>query len=277
MTSLRRQILLKAFKLFDLVVMVLSFALATVVVYYQNGMVSFAEFLTMRVKVQNFALFLGFLLVWHIIFSLFGLYHSRRLSTRRTEVIDIIKATSLGTLTIFISAIMFNIEMVTPVFLGVFWAGSNAIAVMSRLVLRYTLARIRVQGRNLRHMLIVGTNQRAIQFAQKRKELGYLLVGFVDDEWAEIGEFLKSGHSLVAHLNDFPAFLRDRVVDEVVIGLPMKSFYDQASRIVALCEEQGIVIRFLSNIFNLKLAQSKIEQFQDDPLVKRWTSLFLWF
>jgi len=274
MTSLRRQILLKAFKLFDMLVMVLSFVLATVVVYYQNGMVSFDEFLSLRVKVQNFALFLGLLLVWHMIFSLLGLYHSRRLSTRRTEVIDVIKATSLGTLTIFISAIMFSIEMVTPVFLGVFWAGSNAIAIVSRLVLRYTLVRIRVPGRNLRHMLIVGTNQRAIQFAQKiesRKELGYLLVGFVDDEWAEIGEFQKSGYPLVTDFNDFPNFLRDRVVDEVVIGLPMKSLYDQASRIVALCEEQGIIARFLSNIFNLKLDSSKIERkierFEDDTVI----------
>ena len=69
MIPLRRQILLKAFKLLDLLVMAFSFALTTWVVYYQTVSVSFDEFLLMRVKVQNFALFLGFLLIWHLSFS----------------------------------------------------------------------------------------------------------------------------------------------------------------------------------------------------------------
>jgi exopolysaccharide biosynthesis polyprenyl glycosylphosphotransferase len=137
-------------------------------------------------------------------------------------------------------------------------------------MLRYTLEQIRIRGRNLRHVLIVGTNPMAIRFAQKiekKPELGYRLIGFVDDEWDGTREFRETGYALASNFNDLPAFLRDRVVDEVVISLPMNSFYQEASRIVALCEEQGIRVRFLSNIFNVKRARLEIEQFEDDSVV----------
>jgi exopolysaccharide biosynthesis polyprenyl glycosylphosphotransferase len=266
----RRKILLETFKLFDLLVMVFAFGLATVASYYQTGAVSFSDFLSMRIKIQNFGLFLGFLIAWHIIFSLFGLYHSRRFSTRLNEAIDVIKATSIGSFLIYAASILLKIWLVTPIFVAVFWIGSSAITILSRLALRYTMEWARLRGRNLRHMLIVGTNPRAIQFAQKieaKPDLGYRVIGFVDDEYAENGAFKKSSYELVASLNNISTYLKDHVVDEVVISLPMKSFYDQASRIVTLCEEQGVIVRFLSNMFNLKPGLSKVDRFEDDSVI----------
>jgi exopolysaccharide biosynthesis polyprenyl glycosylphosphotransferase len=274
MTSLRRKVLRKAFKLFDLLVMACSFALAAWTVYYQIVDISFGQFLSMRVKALNLGLFLGFLLVWRGVFYLFGLYRSRRFSTRWAEIIDVIKATSSGTLVIYITSILFRIQMVNPTFIAVFWTASSAIAISSRLLLRYALEQARIRGRNLRHMVIVGTNPRAVQFAQKieeKPELGYRIIGFVDDQWAGIGEFRKTGYAMVADFNDFPTFLRERVIHEVVVCLPVNSFYQQASRIIALCEEQGIIVRFLSSIFNLKLGRSKTEQFEDDSVVAVYT------
>ena len=103
-----------------MLVTVFSFALTTWVLYGQAGAISFDEFLSMRLRVQNFLLFLGFLWAWHLSFSFFRLYHSKRLSNRTTEAIEITKATSLGTLAMFTSALIFRIEMITLVFLGVF-------------------------------------------------------------------------------------------------------------------------------------------------------------
>jgi len=76
--------------------------------------------------------------------------------------------------------------MVTPVFLLSFWAVSTAATFLIRIGMRYTLNGIRRSGRNLRYLLIVGTNSRAVQFARKiesQPELGYVIAGFVDDQW----------------------------------------------------------------------------------------------
>src|SRR4030042_3816140 len=238
MMYLRRQILLQAFKLFDLLVVVFSFASATFVVNYQADVTYFMHFLSLRIKIVNFGLFLGFLIAWYIIFSVFGLYHSRRLSTRLNEIRDLVMATSCGTLMIFLVSIVFSIEMITPLFLVVFWDISSAITILSRLVLRYVLGWIRLHGRNLRHLVIVGTNPRAIEFAKKiesKPELGYRIIGFVDNEWSGIQEFQKNGYRLVSNLSLFPDFIREHVVDEVAISLPVRSFYSQISQIVTRC------------------------------------------
>src|SRR5438128_1731860 len=163
MITFRRRILLGALKLFDVALMMFSFAVASLPVLYQGGSVSFAHFLSLRIKVGNFVLFAVLLLVWHVIFVSFGLYHSKRLSTQRAEVIDLLKATSLGTLSIFTATILFRIRMVPPAFLTVFWAVSTITAVTSRYVLRSLLHRIRISCRNLRNVVIVGTNRGAIE------------------------------------------------------------------------------------------------------------------
>src|ERR1035438_6616376 len=113
MTSLRRRLLLRAAKLFDLVLMVFSFGLATVLVAHQTAAASLGQFFSMRIKVANFVIFALLLLGWHIVFSSLGLYGSKRLSSRWKEVFDVVKAATLGSGIVFIAAIFLHIRMVT--------------------------------------------------------------------------------------------------------------------------------------------------------------------
>ena len=270
MTSFRREILIKAFMVLDLGVMAVTFIVAALSVPHRTATVSFTKFLSMRIKVQNIVVFLGLLLAWHVIFSIFGLYESKRLSDRKNEVKDVLKATFAGTLVILLAALLFRIRTVTPTFLATFWVLSSSIAICLRLVLRLVLGWLRVHGRNLRQMLIVGTNPRAVRFAQSiesRPELGYRLIGFVDEKWAGNKDFQETGYAVAVDFEHFPQFLREHVVDEVAIALPMKSFYPQAARIVAVCEEQGILVRFLSSIFSLRLAPAKSDTSEPEVVI----------
>jgi exopolysaccharide biosynthesis polyprenyl glycosylphosphotransferase len=270
MTRLRRRILLQAAKLFDLALMVFSFGLATVLVAQQAPATSLADFLSMRIRVQNFAIFALLLLAWHVVFSSLGLYSSKRFSTRWAEALDIAKAATLGSAIIFVAAIFLRIRMVTPLFIVIFWVASTLMGAGSRLLLRSMLAGVRRRGRNLRQMVVVGTNPRAIRFARKlefRPELGYRIAGFVDDAWHGLAEFRKTGYPLVSDFAGFHGFLREHVADEVVVALPMQSSYAQAARIAALCEEQGVIVRVLSDIFNLRLARSRAGEFEDDTVI----------
>jgi exopolysaccharide biosynthesis polyprenyl glycosylphosphotransferase len=274
MTTFRRRLLIETAKAFDLAAMIFSFGLATVMVAYETPTVSLTQFLSMRIKLGNFALFACFLIVWHIVFSGFGLYGSRRLSMRSEELLDTLKATSVASAILFIAAISLRIGMITPQFVMLFWMGSTAVTLSSRVFIRFVLAKVRNRGRNIRHLLIVGTNCRAMRFAQRiqaRPELGYRLIGFVDDEWFGLGEFQKSGHTLVSDLESLPLFLRDRVVDEVIVALPMESSYRQAAHAAAVCEEQGILVRLLGDIFNLRLARSRAAEFEGEAVITLYT------
>ena len=276
MSSTRRKLLLNAFKLFDVGLMIFAFMAAALAVLQLNRTVTITEFFSMRVKIQNFAIFWLLVFAWHLIFSLSGLYTSRRLSNRRGEIGDLIKATSLGTFVILLGAIVFHITLVTAVFLALFWLVSTCLTVASRLLLRVILAAVRKRGRNLRNIVIVGTNGRALAFARRLislPELGYRIAGFVDQNWQGLEAFRRSGYALTSDFGGFPLFLRKSVVDEVVMALPFRSMHDQGSRIAALCEEQGITVRVLTNLFDLKIARSSTEELEgeSDPLVTHST------
>ncbi|MBI4643509.1 MAG: sugar transferase [Deltaproteobacteria bacterium] len=229
--------------------------------------------IALRLKVTNMILFLGFALIWHALFSRFGLYHSRRLSTRQAEVIDAITATSLGTLVLFLMSVIFHIQLATPLFLFFFWVYTSGTTILTRLILKHALEHLRAGGKNLHNVLIVGTNHRALQFAKKidsRLELGYHILGFVDNQWVGTEKFLESGYPLVANFSTLPAFLRDNVVDEVVIDLPVESLHDEIRHIISQCIEQGVVVRFISYnyLFLRKVpAHAKIDLLEDTILV----------
>ena len=167
MHTLRRQILLKTFRLFDLVIMVGWFTIAVAVEVYFTTHVTFDAFIAMRIKGQNFAIFMIFMLAWHLIFRSFNLYETRRLSSRKQEIFDLLKAITLGVGLVAAGATLFRIRLATPLFLLVFWAGTLGTTMAARLALRAILVSLRRRGHNLRHLVIVGINRRAIEFAHK--------------------------------------------------------------------------------------------------------------
>src|ERR1700693_3799452 len=158
MSNARRKLLLNALKLSDLTLMILAFMVAALAVLHQSRTLTITEFFSMRVKIQSFAIFSLLVFAWHLIFSLSGLYASRRLSNRRGEVVDVINVTSLGTFVMLLGAIVFHIKLVTAVFLAVFWLVSTCTTVVSRLLLRVILTAVRKRGRKLRDMVVVGTS-----------------------------------------------------------------------------------------------------------------------
>ena len=85
MTAVGRRIVVYALKLSDLVLMSSCFACSAVPLASKSSALSIAQFFSMRVKIQNLALFIALLLIWHAVFSLLGLYDSGRLSSRRAE------------------------------------------------------------------------------------------------------------------------------------------------------------------------------------------------
>lgn len=275
----RRRILLEIFKLLDSAIMVGAFALAAWLSFNrQIGGISFEQFFEMRIKVQNFVLFLGFLYLWRMLFSAHGLYRSMRLSARSVEIKSVIKATSVGAVALFVASMVFNIRMMTPLFIGLFWVADTAMTLLSRLASRRVLAWVRVRGRNLRYVLIVGTNPRAVRFAREiesRPELGYRLLGFVENDWRGNEEFNGSGYRVVSDFDGFSSFICEEVVDEVVICLPIKSFYDRIKLMAMLCAEQGIIVRHLSDFFNLELAQSERDVFAGIPITSHYTGAML--
>ena len=273
MNNFRRKILMIAYKLSDLLIMIGSFMAVTIIVSHDMETISLQQFLNMPIKIVNFVLFVVFLLLWHSIFTFFDLYSSRRLASVKTEIEDILFATSMGTFFIYALLLLFSIKIITTGFIAMFWLVSICITVLARLIMRYFLKWARCRGRNLRYILIVGTNSRAVEFARKiesEPELGYVVSGFVDEEWEGNGKLEKFGWKLVSDFKGFIGFIRNNVVDEVLVSLPVKSYYQEIANMMNVCENQGIVVRQISNIFNTRFSKLKLENIENEPVVSHY-------
>src|SRR5262249_45976776 len=110
---------------------------------------------------------------------------------------------------------------------------------------------------NLHHILVLGTNARAIAFGQRIEampERGYRVLGFADNDWWGIEEFKGSGFRIACDQEGLQDFLRKNVVDEIAIYLPLRSFYERAAEVARLAKQQGILIRLDTDIFDLKFS-----------------------
>lgn len=268
--DLRRRLLLDALRLGDVVVMAVAFALGFALSAYQLSPGQMLEFLSIRVRLSNILLFLGFALAWHVILQSQGLYRSRRLASIFSEWWDIGKAVALGTLLLASLALVLSLSAVNRVFLGTFFVVALVGTWAMRGMLRLLLEEVRRRGRNLRNVVIVGCGPRGAFLGRRirqRPDLGYLLLGYIDDIPAPESPAHGGPEKRLGALSDARDVLTRLAVDEVVVALPVKSYYDKISEIIAMSEELGLIVRMPADFFRLEVAQADVDYLDRIPIV----------
>lgn len=257
-------------KISDLSLLLVSLGLTIVYRYSPENNLGFAvDYLSERVKVSNALLGAGLLITWHLGFAVQGLYLSHRLSTQREEIKEIARAILLSAVSLIVGAEIGNWPTINATTVAVFAMLSIALIGGMRVLLRLNLRRLRRQGHNVKSLLLVGGGARGRRFAaqvQRRQDLGYKLLGFVDSDPA-FGNVEISGVAWLGTLDELPRILADEVIDEAAIALPIKSQYSRIEAAVALLEEQGITTHLLSDLFPQKLARSQPAEFDGVPVV----------
>jgi len=185
-------------QLFDLIALTFSYGFATALLYSNMRSTTLAEYLTYRVKIVNLFHFGLFLLVWHGIFSLCDLYVSKRLATLYSENHRSMKATTLSAVFLLAAGNVFRLYTITGAILDDLLGDGHPADLGEPRRDSAVLRMLRARGKNTRVMLILGTNRRAIEFAkriQSRPELGYQILGFVDDGWDGLQAFHQHGQT----------------------------------------------------------------------------------
>jgi exopolysaccharide biosynthesis polyprenyl glycosylphosphotransferase len=255
--EIRRGILLRVLMAIDVGLLMLSFGLAIVLTTNAVKWTTFTSFFATSVSLLSCVLFAIALFLGHGVLVMCRLYESKRMSTKSAEVQDVLRAMTLLTACLWCEAKLFHVSDMPVSFLVAFWAVGTLLIIVTRLLLRSVLGGIRKRGRNLHHVLILGTNARAVGFGRRIEtmpELGCRVLGFVDDEWHGMEEFRESGFRLACHYDGLAEFLRKNVVDEIAIYIPLRSFYERAAEIAQLAKHHGILVRLDTDIFDLKFA-----------------------
>lgn len=259
-----RENLGNSLKILDLAVMVSCFTLAAVLIAPDLDVATIREFMGIRISLGNFILFGTFVTLWHLLFCAFGLYGNSLHWNGYRKAIDVIKATSIGTCTIVALAVPFEISFIDARFVLAFWSSSSFFSFSGRYVIREILTHLNGQEANRRRVLIIGANNRSMAVARQMvadKEGDCTLIGFVDDTTAHAKHFEDTGFELVASFDDIADYLGKTTIDEVLVCLPIKSRADDIVNVVSICEEQGISVGILRDLFEWDRARSNIRQF----------------
>ncbi|MHC1789509.1 exopolysaccharide biosynthesis polyprenyl glycosylphosphotransferase [Solidesulfovibrio sp.] len=97
------------------------------------------------------------------------------------------------------------------------------------------------------NLLIVGANARGEELYKESLSfpfLGFSVVGFVDD-----ADHTGGNITLLGGLNDLVSILREKVVDVLVVCLPIRSHYDATITAMHAAESQGISCESLGSFF----------------------------
>ena len=105
--------------------------------------------------------------------------------------------------------------------------------------------------------LIVGSGRRAgllrAQLAQRYSP--FQIYGCVDDEY--VGTDLQRD-SYLGKIGDLEAILKAHPVESVLIGLPMKSKYDEIQRVIRICEAIGVESQYMQDLFETSHARMEV-------------------
>lgn len=220
-------------------------------------------------KLESTLFFAGVLLSWSIALSSMWLYQSKRLATWQDELLDAMKAVGFCTLILAAMILVAEWHIVPKRFLLVFAGTAFLLFGLIRIYKRAFLRQLRLNGRNLRSVIVVGAGKRGQEIAKLLKEktdIGYNFLGFVDDLKAE---------NVLGKIGEMPDILVKNVVDEIIICLPIKTFYDKMETIAKAAELQGITVRVYSDLFNLRLARAVPGQISETPILSLYTGPLL--
>ncbi|MBW2543658.1 MAG: sugar transferase [Deltaproteobacteria bacterium] len=199
----------------------------------------------------------------------FGIYRSSRASTLVEEFQTLFRGVALGLLVVASISFFFR-ELYFGRFVVLACVGLNLILQgMSRVAFHKLEERMRRSGEHDVPVLIAGTGVSAIRLLQKLQdhpEIGYQVVGFVDDSDDEERKDVAN-RPVLGHIDDVREIAIEHGVREVFVAMPSLSHTRMLS-IVLDCEDLGMTFRVVTNLFEVLTAGTPIDLVDDLPLVR---------
>ena len=258
-----------AFRILDVVLFLFSFYLA----YYNRHGYFSPDILSYPIQYQVFLA--GYLIFWVFISKHFQLYSAKRLSGFKNEVFDVSKVIIICIIVGIILGFFIRDYPLSRVFLLEIFIFQLFGMITFRYALRKFLKFIRGRGYDYRQVLFVGRNIRSAKMLNKIKEspeFGIRILGFLDTpNNIDIAQSFPK-HELLGNVSELEKTLRETVVDEVFIFLPIKSHYSEIQQILETCEKAGVEVKLLADIFNLNLSRSMITQHEDINVINIYTA-----
>ena len=203
-----------------------------------------------------------------VIFKFEGLYVSRRGVSWLDRSVTIFSGTLVGLAALIVALFLYRPFFYSRLMFA--YAGLAAVLVLStfRLILGLVLGRLRRQGIGVERLLIIGAGDRGRMLMRNivaRPELGYRVVGFLDDDpvrqMTNLGRFPALGP-----IRGLARVLSEHRPDVVVVALSA----DQHNQILAIlneCERHHVTVKVVPDLYEMTLNRVAVDDINGIPLI----------
>lgn len=208
-------------------------------------------------------------------FYIFKLYKSIWRYASIDELNSVIFGVTAGTVASFLYGLIVGYRLPYSAYF-VMWAltimASGGIRFLRRVIGSIEMAPREVV-KNSKRTLIIGAGDAGamiVREMKKRPEIGYIPVGFIDDEESKTGKLIH-GVPIIGRRNDIIQIVNDKDIDEILIAMPSTDDKDRRE-IISICSETGCKLKTVPGIYELidgKVTMSQIRDVEIEDLLGR--------
>ena len=206
--------------------------------------------------------------IYMFIYYACSVYAPKRTVRRRFEIYGIVKANTIGIITLIIILYMIIREInYSRSVMVLFYLFNVFFTSCFRLSLRKGLRTIRSRGYNLKHILLVGYSRAAEEYIDRltdNPQWGYVACGILDDH-VPAGTLYK-GVKVLGRLGNLEVILPENKLDEIAISLSLKD-YHHLEDIVSICEKSGVHTKFIPDYNSLIPTKPYTEDLMGLPVI----------
>jgi len=232
------------------------------------------------------------LVVWPVVLHFHGLYQGRRGRSRIDEALTIVVAVLLATVLLSVFIAWYHQPVQRPdgsaelfsysrSFLGLFAVMNLLFLVIERNVIRRALRRVRLKGHNLQKILVAGAGALGKEVTSKiqaHAELGFEVVGFVDDDPGKAGRSFFDA-PVLGPMSDIDQIINEHKVDQVFVTLPLEA-HKKMMKMLQSISRECVEIKLIPDVLQYATIKATLEDLDGMPVInlsqvplQGWSSL----
>jgi putative colanic acid biosynthesis UDP-glucose lipid carrier transferase len=243
----------------DILILIVSFLTGAYLAKRHAGMASGF----MRLGALEIYLLFFFCLAWNFGARIFGLYDEFYNRSLRIEMIALGENILLQVFVVVAILFAAKSQTLSRFFVFTYYILLLVLLTLWKTFLGLFFSWLHKKGRNLSHILIIGSGSVARSFADTvtaNHHLGFRLKGFVADE-----PHPGMGELYIGKIGRLASVLEHEKIDEVIIAFPYTAI-EEIGAVIAICENYPTQVRIIPEYFKFMNVRFRISRFGAFPL-----------
>ena len=228
----------------------------------------FGESAILSKSFSDFMFLLIFIIPGYLLlYQAFSLYTPLRMQGRRLVLSNVIKANTLGVLTIIAMLYIFDENDYSRLTFIIFYFVNISLEWGTRMLIFYIQRDLRKKGHYQKQVLLVGYSRAAEEYIDRileNPQWGYVVRGVLDDNIPAGTTY--HGVKVLGRIANLMVVLPNSSLDEIAITLSLSEYY-RLEQIVSMCEKSGVHTKFIPDYSNIIPTKPYTEDIQGLPVI----------